>query len=920
MKGIKIYASLLVIIVLTLAMNASLINTSYYIRPKVTASLLANDISKNGIILNGANSIANSIKLADRNNDKIHDLLNEIIANNASDIVSVIVLMKKESEATLELFKSLGGTINKIYTKAITGFSGKILAEKISVFARDDNVIFIQPNLIHRVTMYNALKLLRVRPYIWENYGFFGPSNMSIAVIDSGIDSTHPMFLNNSNSKIIGWFDAVNNSAVPYDDNGHGTIIAGIIGGNFYDAKVIDGKVSIQFEQLALIIDGLPRGTNMTFSWWTYFPVFEAGSVNITIYWEDISVETDEVKGHQARILSFDIALPDGQIQHVEGDGSPLSYEFHATELGSYYMEININMYSNGTDEDEIDGPGIAFWAFAFQEVPSPDEYPPFAGVAPAAKLVGVKVLDSEGYGSDEDILEGIEWVIENKIKYHIVAATITFGSDVVDPVTEQAVKNLILNGIVVISAAGNNGPEENTINSPARLDYAIAVGATTDGWDSVNVTNWSSRGPYGRFSADVPATGNTTKPDIVAPGGDFYESSLICVDSNLDDNLDIYVYDASKDLFMIVGRTVGVEDIVLNDLVLARGTSMATAYAGGAVMLLIQALTNDSWTAWGYSLDDILKVKQILLMTAWEIYRGKETHYRISRGEKDPVEGFGLIQVDAALDAVKRRIHVNSTQSGFLSENVFKQHVWAGNIYLEANHSYMFRLEVPSGADMDLYLWDSEPNSWGEPFLMAKSAKSGDKDEYFVFTPSRSGYYYVTIKIIEGEGTFKFSVTSLSKDEIVELTINPGSGSIVESGSVEVFIRVHVNNSYVTSVKMAYDDEEVSFVRVNISEDGRISEWKGSITLKPFSFQGEIIIITPVTIFTIQYSLTYIPYFTGIIVTSIAVVGAGASYIGYRYYRKKKLERLARIEEEAEELAKEAIEEILEEETTEEA
>lgn len=51
-----------------------------------------------------------------------------------------------------------------------------------------------------------------------------------VAVLDTGIDP-HPDLVRPRN-RIIGWKDLVNGRRQPYDDNGHGTHVAGIIGGN----------------------------------------------------------------------------------------------------------------------------------------------------------------------------------------------------------------------------------------------------------------------------------------------------------------------------------------------------------------------------------------------------------------------------------------------------------------------------------------------------------------------------------------------------------------------------------------------------------------------------------------------------------------------------------------------------------------
>mgnify|MGYP000008674641 CR=1 FL=1 len=909
MKYFKAYGVLLIFLLVTIGIFLPIYQPLEVLRKNIRA------LPHNSFIHTSQKSSSivsyDLFKMVDRDENRIYDSLDDLIIKHPYDKVSLIILLKKLDDRTLEFFRSLGGEITGVYDNAIVGFSGKIIANRIPLLLRDENILFIQPNLRHKATMQNALRLIRVRPYVWSFYNYMGPTNMSIAVIDSGIDIMHPML---SNVHIVGWFDAVNNKTIPYDDNGHGTIIAGIIGGAFYDGKVIGEKTAIRFEEFALVVDGLEAGTNITYSWWTYFPVFKAGEVNITIYWKDISIETDKVKGHKARISGFDIYLPNGTVEHFESRGNPLSYIFNAPTSGSYYMEIYIEMFSNGTDEDAIDGPGIAFWAYAIQEVLSPDTYEPFAGVVPFAKIVGVKVLDAEGFGATEDIIAGIEWVIENRIKYHIVVATITFGSSTVDPLIEYAVKNLVKSGIVVIAAAGNDGPQRNSISSPGRLDYVITVGASTDGWTILNVTDWSSRGPYGMYSAGTPATTNTTKPDIVAPGGSFHEPSLICVDMNISDNLEIYYYNVERGTFEYIGMTENISDIIPNDFVIARGTSMSTAYVGGGALLLIQALTNDSWEKWKYDLSEVLKIKQLLLMTAWEIYKGPETNYRFNRGEKDIVEGYGLIQVDAAIDAVKRILKMNMSYTDYLSNETFQRHVWAGKVYLEANTTYLFRLEVPSDADMDIYLWDQNPNDWGEPILLAKSTKSAGKEEYFAYTPEKPGYYYVTVKIVSGEGKFNLTIINLSNEELEEIIIRPPKGIIVEKKEISVYVKVHVSWTYVISVEMRYNDHQIAFSAISVSEDGRVSEWLGNITLQTFSFKGELLIKTPVKTFVIQYSLTYIPYFKAILVGVSAVCLAGIAFFGYHWYRKKKLERLARIEEEAKEIAKETIEEVLEE------
>ncbi|WP_054673398.1 S8 family serine peptidase [Calditerricola satsumensis] len=56
----------------------------------------------------------------------------------------------------------------------------------------------------------------------------YSKNDVVVAVIDTGIDAGH---VDLDGGKVIGWKDFVNNRTAPYDDNGHGTHVAGIIAG-----------------------------------------------------------------------------------------------------------------------------------------------------------------------------------------------------------------------------------------------------------------------------------------------------------------------------------------------------------------------------------------------------------------------------------------------------------------------------------------------------------------------------------------------------------------------------------------------------------------------------------------------------------------------------------------------------------------
>ena len=104
-------------------------------------------------------------------------------------------------------------------------------------------------------------------------------------------------------------------------------------------------------------------------------------------------------------------------------------------------------------------------------------------GVAPNANIVSVKVLDAAGRGNATDALAGIQWVIDNRERYNIRVANLSIGTKDTgsnDPLV-RAVEAAWDAGIVMIVAAGNNGPAKQSITSPGTSRKVITVGASDD-------------------------------------------------------------------------------------------------------------------------------------------------------------------------------------------------------------------------------------------------------------------------------------------------------------------------------------------------------------------------------------------------------------------------------------------------------
>jgi serine protease AprX len=138
-----------------------------------------------------------------------------------------------------------------------------------------------------------------------------------------------------------------------------------------------------------------------------------------------------------------------------------------------------------------------------------------FRGIAPEAHIVNVKVADSDGGTSLLRVLTALDWIKRNRSEENIRVVNLSLGVEpdkdgyVSDPLA-FAVESLWKSGLVVVTAAGNNGGFEEGLDIPAADPYVLAVGAldtsgTLDAGDDL-VADFSSRD-------------SVRPPDVVAPG-----------------------------------------------------------------------------------------------------------------------------------------------------------------------------------------------------------------------------------------------------------------------------------------------------------------------------------------------------------------------------------------------------------------
>ncbi len=141
-----------------------------------------------------------------------------------------------------------------------------------------------------------------------------------------------------------------------------------------------------------------------------------------------------------------------------------------------------------------------------------------YSGIAPLSNIVSIKALNQNGEANAVTILDAMQWIYDNVKKYNIKVVCMSFGSEPLgnnDPIMKGA-EVLWNKGITMVAAAGNSGPEFETIKSPGISPKIITVGGLNDNRDDngnyekekFSIASFSSRGPALR----------RYKPDLVAP------------------------------------------------------------------------------------------------------------------------------------------------------------------------------------------------------------------------------------------------------------------------------------------------------------------------------------------------------------------------------------------------------------------
>lgn len=577
------------------------------------------------------------------------------------------------------------------------------------------------PEPHYRPALRNATETCRARA-AWAGdlvggVGRLGDPDITIAFIDTGADATHPDLA----GRMAFWVDLAEGSTTPRDPSGHGTamVSAACGSGEAASATSISLTVPTRANLGALEVWAEP----------TELRVGAATSATGQVAWDGGGSGAAQFAYAEPSSPANIVALGSPAAgQSALGATAPLGPAPEAAVHALYFQAppsgaANVQSYLRVTG------------------LPAPEDgMPRQRGVAPGVRWGMVRVPES---APSSAVAAAIDEVISRREAHGVRVLCLALQEEQAadDPSLRAKVNEAVGSGIVVVVAAGN---DFERLGDPAKAARAIAVGALAE---PLSVAAYSATG------APPEEEGEGWKPDLVAPGGSRLSGARIAVaESNAPDR--------------------ATTDLQANDYAPRSGTSLAAAQVAGAVALVASAKGG----AWRYDrADDALAAKMLLLATATETGSAREQGAPGSTLERacgrsfgdgppghDVHEGFGALNIDAALEAVVAPAPVGETLSVALSSAGRRATAFPWTI--RAGAAATIRA-VPEGSlDADLAVYSATPDDDGMPVLIGASCTVGVGLEETI-TLAAEGLpraVVVVVKRISGEGDVAYTAEAV--------------------------------------------------------------------------------------------------------------------------------------------------------------
>jgi len=665
------------------------------------------------------------VRAMDRDGDRIDDAFDAVMSESERVNVEAIFAGPIGARET-EAFTKRGGTIRHVFRAVSYGFVGTIARGELGRASVDlgGALLLLKADRFVAPHLDEATATGRVR-VVWPNNfagsvnGFNGSPTINLAIVDTGVDASHPDLA----GRLVGWKDYTSEAiATARDLNGHGTHVTGIAVGSGASFGVGPGTLKWTDQN-----DLSSSNAGDFFRNPVHLPAGSGFVMTSTASWiGGGSSELSILRNGDGLGTSYSVAAGPA------AGASPLTLTWSGPNPAG--SRITTSLVQNA-------GKTVGLYTIASSVTNYPavgDGFPALRGVASSSGYYFAKIFPAVGIALTSDIAVALDDIVTLRTTHNIKVANLSFGAtgNGIDTTQRSKANTMAKNGIVVVTSNGNLGSTGSTAD-PGRGANVITVGATND----VNqLTQYTSAG------SSAAGLDEDDKPDILAPGGSFFRSRILSVDSNTAD-----------------ANSALVPDVQADDYASISGTSMAAPFVAGSAMLVIQALeqTGEPWS-FGSTTSPFI-VKSLLLASATETNAFREAgigspQLGRSTTPKDPYEGYGLINPDAAIEAVKLTFDLGTPLTGSTTSSQTApadRRAWGRHFTIPAGQTLRLRMTVSAGADFDAYLYSSTPGTAGNPVILAASDHPGSVGESLAWTAASEERVYIFVKHVSGAGSF---------------------------------------------------------------------------------------------------------------------------------------------------------------------